>query len=82
MHRLTGDPFEAPLAVAGDVVFSCLKGAEDGNGLILRVFNPNAGPEQVRIEGVEARRVRLDEEADAAGGGVLAPGEIATFRIC
>jgi alpha-mannosidase len=79
---LTGDPFDAPLAVAGDVVFSCLKGAEDGNGLILRVFNPNATREHVRVEGVDARRIRLDEEADAAGGADLAPGEVATFRIC
>ncbi len=79
---LIGDPFEAPLAVAGDVVFSCLKGAEDGNGLILRAFNPNTTPEHVRIEGVEATRIRLDEEEDGAGGAELAPGEIATFRIC
>jgi alpha-mannosidase len=78
---LTGDPFDAPLAVAGDVVFSCLKGAEDRNGLILRVFNPNATLEAVRIEGVEATRIRVDEEEGAAGGTELAPGEIATFRI-
>ena len=78
---LVGDPFEAPLAIAGDVVFSCLKGAEDGDGAILRLFNPSTQPEEVRIEGVEAVRIRLDEEADAGGGGVLAPGAIATFRI-
>jgi alpha-mannosidase len=78
---LVGDPFAAPLTVDGDVVFSCLKGAEDGNGLVLRVFNPNVTPEQVGIEGVEAVRVRMDEEDDAAGGFELAPGAIATFRI-
>jgi alpha-mannosidase len=79
---LAGDPFEAPLAVGGDVVFSCLKGVEDGDGLILRVFNPNAAAEPVRIEGVAAVRVRLDEEKNAAAGdAVLAPGEIATFGI-
>ena len=77
---LSGDPFEAPFTLAGDVVFSCLKGAEDGNGLVLRVFNPNATPETARIEGVEAVRVRLDEE-EARGGFELAPGEIATFRV-
>ncbi len=78
---LVGDPFAAPLTVDGDVVFSCLKGAEDGNGLVLRVFNPNATPEQVRIGGFEAVRVRLDEEDDDNGGFELAPGAIATFRI-
>ncbi|MGH2970523.1 MAG: hypothetical protein ACRDLE_00030 [Gaiellaceae bacterium] len=78
---LLGDPFAAPLTVAGDVVFSCLKGAEDGEGAILRVFNPNGGPEEVRIDGVEAVRVRLDEEGSAAAGAVLGPGEIATFRL-
>jgi hypothetical protein len=35
----------------------------------------------VGIAGVDARRVRLDEEADATGGAELSPGEIATFRI-
>jgi alpha-mannosidase len=78
---LIGDPFAPPLTVAGDVVFSCLKGAEDGDGVVLRVFNPNDRPEEVRIEGVEAVRVRLDEEAAAPGGTTLAPGEIASFRL-
>jgi alpha-mannosidase len=78
---LTGDPFAPPLAIDGDVVFSCLKGAEDGEGLILRVFNPNQQPETVRIEGARAVRVRLDETPKAEGHAVLAPGEIATFRL-
>jgi alpha-mannosidase len=78
---LTGDPFDAPLAIGGDVVFSCLKGAEDGHGLVLRVFNPNATPEHVRVDGVDVRRIRLDEEEDAGAGADLAPGGIATFRI-
>jgi len=78
---LTGDPFAPPLSIEGDVVFSSLKGAEDGNGLILRVFNPNDGPETVRIEGAQAARVRLDEEAPADGGLVLGPGEIGTFAL-
>jgi alpha-mannosidase len=77
---LRGDPFEPPLEVAGDVVFSCLKQAEDGDGLVLRVFNPNPQPETVTLS-VPARRIRLDEEQDSAAGHVLAPGEIATFRI-
>src|SRR5437588_826743 len=78
---LTGDPFAPPLSIEGDVVFSCLKGAEDGNGLILRVFNPNERPETVRIEGARAARVRLDEEAPADDGLVLGPGEIGTFAL-
>jgi alpha-mannosidase len=78
---LTGDPFASPFSLEGDVVYSCLKGAEDGGGLILRVFNPNDRPERVGIEGVRAVRMRLDEEGAADGGLVLAPGEIASFRL-
>jgi alpha-mannosidase len=78
---LTGDPFTPPLSLGGDVVFSCLKGAEDGDGVILRVFNPNERPETVRIEGARAVRVRLDEEAPGDGGLLLCPGEIGTFAL-
>jgi alpha-mannosidase len=77
---LRGDPFPPLLEVGGDVVFSCLKGAEDGSGLVLRVFNPNEQPETMTLN-VPARRIRLDEEEDADGGLELAPGEIATFRL-
>jgi alpha-mannosidase len=77
---LRGDPFDAPLELGGDVVFSCLKQAEDGSGLVLRVFNPNPEREQVSLS-LPARRIRLDEERDADGDLELAPGEIATFRI-
>jgi alpha-mannosidase len=77
----SGDPFEAPLAIEGDVVFSCLKGAEDDDGLVLRVFNPNSAPERVQIQGVDARRVRLDEEGGADGALELAPGAIATYLL-
>ncbi len=76
----SGDPFEAPLAIEGDVVFSCLKGAEDGDGFVLRVFNPNSTSERLRIR-EEARRVRLDEEGGAAGELELASGAIATYRL-
>jgi alpha-mannosidase len=77
---LVGDPFEAPFELGGDVVFSCLKGAEDGSGVALRVFNPNDEPEEVTL-GTPARRLRLDEEAPAAGDLVLAPGEIGTLLV-
>jgi alpha-mannosidase len=76
-----GDAFEAPLAIEGDVVFSCLKGAEDTDGLVLRVFNPNPGSEELTIRGARARRIRLDEEGEADGAFTLAPGEIATYRL-
>jgi len=77
---LRGDPFEPPLELGGDVVFSCLKQAEDGSGLVLRVFNPNPQPETLRLS-LPARRIRLDEEEEIDGGLELAPGEIATFLL-
>jgi alpha-mannosidase len=77
---LRGDPFEPPLELGGDVVFSCLKQAEDGNGLVLRVFNPNPQQELLTLSR-PARRIRLDEEADVDAGLELGPGEIATFLI-
>ena len=79
---LTGDPFPPPLIVEGDVVFSCLKGAEDGDGLVLRLFNPNPRPERTGIVGpAEVKRIRLDEEGPAGGDFELQPGEIASFRL-
>ena len=77
---LHGDPFEPPLELGGDVVFSCLKQAEDGSGLVLRVFNPNPQPELLTLN-VSARRIRLDEAEAVDGGLELAPDEIATFLI-
>jgi alpha-mannosidase len=77
---LRGDPFDSPLELEGDLVFSCLKQAEDGTGLVLRVFNPNSQPEALTLS-VPARRIRLDEAEDVEGGLELAPGEIATFLI-
>jgi alpha-mannosidase len=77
---LRGDPFEPPLELGGDVVFSCLKRAEDGSGLVLRVFNPNPQPEALTLS-VPARRIRLDEEQEVDVGLELAPGEIATFLV-
>src|SRR6202008_1514189 len=68
---LVGDPFEPPLRLGGDVVFSCLKGADSGRGVVLRVYNPNDRAETVELD-ASARRIRMDEEADAAGGLELA----------
>ncbi len=80
-HAVNLDP---PARVDGDVVFSCLKGAEDDDGLILRCFNAQATPASVRIAaGVDVTRVRLDETvAETARDQFdLRPGEIATFRL-
>jgi alpha-mannosidase len=77
---LRGDPFEPTLELTGDVVFSCLKAREDGDGLVLRVFNPNTQAEALTLSR-PARRLRLDEEQSIDGGLELAPGEIATFLI-
>ncbi|MBV9336972.1 MAG: hypothetical protein JO243_13890 [Solirubrobacterales bacterium] len=80
-HALDLDP---PARVEGDVVFSCLKGAEDGDGVILRCFNAGATQASVRIAGdVDVTRVRLDEtDGEMAGNQFdLRPGEIATFRL-
>jgi alpha-mannosidase len=80
-----GVSFKPAIGVEGDVVFSCLKGAEDGDGLVLRVFNPGSEPASVRITGpVTARRTRLDEsEAQPVvdGDHDVGPGAIASFRL-
>jgi alpha-mannosidase len=81
-----GIGFDAPLALEGEVVFSCLKGAEDGDGLIMRVFNPASEPVTAHLTGrvVTSARVRLDE-ADAApirdGLVEVRPGEIVSLRL-
>jgi mannosylglycerate hydrolase len=80
-----GVELEAPLAALdGDVVFSALTAAEDGDGVILRVFD--AG-DQARGRGQEprlpscARRCRLDETPLEYARAGLRPGEIASFRL-
>jgi alpha-mannosidase len=77
---LRGDSFASPLEVGGDVVFSCFKQAEDRDGVVLRVFNPNPQPEALTLSRA-ARRIRLDEEEIVDGDLALAPGEIATFLV-
>jgi alpha-mannosidase len=71
-----------PLTIDGDVVFSCLKGAEDGNGVILRCFNPGDTRTTVRVAGnLEVTAVRLDETIAQDGSLELDPGQIGTFRL-
>ena len=63
----------------------CLKGAEDGDGLILRCFNPSGASASARIHGrVSVSRTRLDETGEepvSDGSFELGAGQIATLRI-
>jgi len=76
---------DPPLRLEGDVAFSCLKGAEDGDGLILRCFNPGGSPRVAAVSGpVSVSRTRLDETGElprADGTAELGPYEIATLRL-
>lgn len=80
-----GVSFDPPLGLEGDVVFSCLKGSEDGDGLILRCFNPSKQQASLQIRGpVLASRTRLDETGEEPVGQapvVVGPFEIATLRL-
>ena len=85
---VVGPPQErwrSPLALEGDVVFSCLKGAEDGDGLVLRCFNAGDSPGSARVIGpVSVSRTRLDETGEdplADGSVELREAEIATLRL-
>ncbi|HEX2140718.1 MAG TPA: glycoside hydrolase family 38 C-terminal domain-containing protein [Candidatus Limnocylindria bacterium] len=69
------------LVIGGDpVAFATMKGAEDGDGVVLRLFNPSAAAADVLISR-PATRIRMDEAQPAAGGPRLEPGEIATYRL-
>jgi mannosylglycerate hydrolase len=76
---------DPPLSIEGNVVFSCLKGAEDGDGLILRCYNPKPLPAHADIAGdFTISRARLDETATETEDGrdlELGPCEVATFRV-
>jgi mannosylglycerate hydrolase len=80
-----GVALESPLeAIDGDLVFSALKPAEDGDGAILRVFDAGDAPRRpgaaLKLPAA-SQRCRMDEtSAENAGAGVR-PGEIATFRL-
>jgi alpha-mannosidase len=77
-----GTELESPLSIEGDVVFSCLKGAEDGDGLILRCFNPGDSRVHARIEGDFAVSLARLDEADARGQSTeLQPGQIVSLRL-
>jgi alpha-mannosidase len=71
------------LTVTGER-FACtaLKGAEDGDGAILRVYNPGEEPGWIQVGG-RVLRCRLDETGGRPVQGRLAlgPFEIATLRV-
>jgi alpha-mannosidase len=75
----------APLAVTGiPAALSGLKGAEDGNGLVLRVYEPSGrrGDLEVTLPGWSATPVTLLEEPqqrDASAG--LMPFEVRSWRL-
>jgi alpha-mannosidase len=74
------------LRLEGEVVFSCLKGSQDGDGLVLRCFNPAASAAAARVTGqVDVARTRLDETGPEQplpdGRFDLGAGEIATLRL-
>jgi mannosylglycerate hydrolase len=74
-----------PIRVAGDVAFAALKPAEEGNGLVLRLYNPGRErtPVTIRADGADPWRVQLDESpaVDPALPETLGPGEILSVRL-
>ena len=66
-------------------MFSCLKGAEDGDGFVLRVFNPRSELVTARVLGpVTVDSLRLDESGGSPvpdSGIRVGAGEITTLRL-
>jgi mannosylglycerate hydrolase len=75
-----GANLKAPIEVEGDVVVSALKRAEDGDGLILRAFNPTPEAVALRVPGA-VKRCRLDETPLGPVPAAIAPGQIVTLRL-
>ncbi len=75
------------LRVEGDgFAFSALKGAEEGDAVILRLYDPGESPAVARVIGrnLTVRRCRLDEtaiETETLEAVPMEGGEIATLRI-
>jgi mannosylglycerate hydrolase len=80
-----GVELSAPLGdVDGDLVFAALKAAENGDGVVLRVFDagdPASGPAQGLRLPPDTRRCRLDETPLEDARASLRPGEIGSFRL-
>jgi alpha-mannosidase len=74
------------LELRGDsFCLAALKGAEDGDGLVARVYNPGGEPARVTVGGTQfsVERARMDETRVRKGGRrlTLRPYEIATLRL-
>jgi mannosylglycerate hydrolase len=80
-----GAELESPLAaIEGDLVFSALKAAEDGDGVILRGFDAGdaaRGPGEGPRLPPRSRRCRLDESPLDEAATSLHPGEIVTYKL-
>jgi mannosylglycerate hydrolase len=80
-----GVELESPLdPIDGDLVFSALKAAEDGEGAVLRVFDAgeaSRGPGEGPRLPAGAVRCRLDEAPLEDTDRRLRPGEIASLRL-
>ena len=80
-----GVPADTPLRLEGDgYCLGALKGAEDDDGCILRVYNPALDePGFVEIQGDFAvEPCRMDEEPDGVPlDRTIQPGRIASFRV-
>ncbi|HJP76380.1 MAG TPA: glycoside hydrolase family 38 C-terminal domain-containing protein [Pseudonocardiaceae bacterium] len=66
----------------GSTVFSSLKGAEDGNGVVYRAWATEV-PGKIELDGqfAESRRVTLREEALESNDPDLRPHEAVTLRL-
>lgn len=82
-----GVALDGALRLEGDgFAFAALKGAEDGDGVILRLYNPAGAPTPVRVvaPGLAARRCQMDEsgtEPEPVETVSIGGGEIVTLRI-
>jgi mannosylglycerate hydrolase len=75
-----GADFKAPIEVEADVVVAALKRAEDGDGLVLRAFNPGDEAVALRVPGA-VKRCRLDETPLGPVPAAIGPGQIVTLRL-
>ncbi len=79
-----GLPDRMPLTLDGEnFCLAALKGAEDGDGCILRVYNPSQKTGSVAIDGCDSvEPCRLDEQPESdPTPGLLGPSRIASFRL-
>jgi len=68
-----------PLQIGGPVVATALKAAEDGDGFVVRLWNPSGAAVTVELDRL-AVRCRLDETPEE-GGLVLGPRAVGSFRF-